>query len=76
MVLRLKKLKNAVFKHSSGMFQVSFRPLAQLIRALAAIKIIAANLSYNPSINFKFCTAAPDAPLPRLSSRATSTAWR
>ena len=22
-----------------------------------------------------FCTAAPDAPLPRLSSRATSTAW-
>lgn len=31
---------------------------------------------YNPSINFKFCTAAPDAPLPRLSSRATNTAWR
>ena len=31
---------------------------------------------YKLSINFKFCTAAPDAPLPKLSSRATSTAWR
>jgi hypothetical protein len=31
--------------------------------------------SGNPSINRMFCTAAPDAPLPRLSSRATSTAW-
>ena len=29
-----------------------------------------------PSISRMFCTAAPDAPLPRLSSRATSTAWR
>src|SRR5262245_8950455 len=28
------------------------------------------------SISRKFCTAAPDAPLPRLSRRATSTAWR
>src|SRR5205085_201870 len=28
------------------------------------------------SISRKFCTAAPDAPLPRLSSCATSTAWR
>ena len=28
----------------------------------------------DPSINPMFCTAAPDAPLPRLSSRATSTA--
>ena len=28
------------------------------------------------SISRKFCTAAPDAPLPRLSSWATSTAWR
>ena len=33
-------------------------------------------VNYNPSINFKFCTAAPDAPLPRLSNRATSTACR
>ena len=76
MVLRLKKLKNAVFKHSSGMFQACFRHVAQLIRAQAATEIIAASLPYNPSINFKFCTAAPDAPLPRLSSRATRTAWR
>ena len=30
----------------------------------------------SPSISFRFCTAAPLAPLPRLSSRATSTAWR
>ena len=28
------------------------------------------------SISRKFCTAAPEAPLPRLSRRATSTAWR
>ena len=28
----------------------------------------------SPSISRMFCTAAPDAPLPRLSSRATSTA--
>jgi len=27
--------------------------------------------SSTPSIRFRFCTAAPDAPLPRLSSRAT-----
>ena len=33
-------------------------------------------LSASPSISRMFCTAAPDAPLPRLSSRATSTAWR
>jgi hypothetical protein len=26
-----------------------------------------------PSISFRFCTAAPDAPLPRLSNLATST---
>ncbi len=31
--------------------------------------------SGNPSISRMFCTAAPEAPLPRLSSRATSTAW-
>ena len=31
--------------------------------------------SGRPSIRRMFCTAAPDAPLPRLSSRATSTAW-
>ena len=30
----------------------------------------------SPSIRPMFCTAAPEAPLPRLSSRATSTAWR
>lgn len=30
---------------------------------------------YSPNISFKFCTAAPEAPLPRLSSLATSTAW-
>ena len=29
---------------------------------------------YSPSINSKFCTAAREAPLPRLSSRAVSTA--
>ena len=29
-----------------------------------------------PSMRPRFCTAAPEAPLPRLSSRATSTAWR
>jgi hypothetical protein len=28
------------------------------------------------SISRKFCTAAPDAPLPRLSRWARSTAWR
>ena len=28
------------------------------------------------SINSRFCTAAPDAPLPRLSNLATTTAWR
>ena len=28
-----------------------------------------------PSIRRRFCTAAPEAPLPRLSSRATSIAW-
>ena len=33
-------------------------------------------LSAKPSISRMFCTAAPDAPLPRLSSRATRTAWR
>src|SRR5207302_2464487 len=31
-------------------------------------------LSGSPSISRMFCTAAPEAPLPRLSSRATSTA--
>ena len=31
---------------------------------------------HKPSINCRFCTAAPLAPLPRLSRRATSTAWR
>ena len=31
--------------------------------------------SHNPSISFAFCTAAPDAPLPRLSRRATRSAW-
>ena len=30
--------------------------------------------SANPSIRFKFCTAAPEAPFPRLSSTATSLA--
>ena len=30
----------------------------------------------SPSISRMFCTAAPDAPLPRLSSRATRTACR
>ena len=29
-----------------------------------------------PSISSRFWTAAPEAPLPRLSSRATRTAWR
>ena len=32
-------------------------------------------LPARPSISRMFCTAAPEAPLPRLSSRATSTAW-
>jgi len=32
-------------------------------------------VSGNPSIRFMFCTAAPDAPLPRLSKRATSRTW-
>ena len=30
----------------------------------------------SPSINCRFWTAAPAAPLPRLSRRATRTAWR
>ena len=33
-------------------------------------------LSSRPSAMFRFCTAAPEAPLPRLSSTATSRAWR
>ena len=36
----------------------------------------AVSASGMPSIRPMFCTAAPDAPLPRLSSRAISTAWR
>ena len=39
------------------------------------LRRIAATYS-SPSISRMFCTAAPEAPLPRLSSRATSTAWR
>ena len=31
---------------------------------------------YRPSISMRFCTAAPEAPLPRLSNFATSKAWR
>jgi hypothetical protein len=31
-------------------------------------------LCQSPSMSLRFCTAAPDAPLPRLSSRAISTA--
>src|SRR6185437_2717613 len=37
---------------------------------------IVAGEVHRPSISRKFCTAAPEAPLPRLSSRATSTACR
>ena len=29
---------------------------------------------HKPSIKARFCTAAPEAPLPRLSNRATTTA--
>ena len=32
--------------------------------------------NHRPSMSLRFCTAAPLAPLPRLSRRATSTAWR
>src|SRR5437899_9070248 len=45
------------------------------IRRLAPAQVHSPAPSSRPSIRLRFCTAAPDAPLPRLSSRATSRAW-
>src|SRR5690606_31566759 len=43
--------------------------------AHAATPVSRPCVSGRPSIRFRFCTAAPAAPLPRLSSVATSSTW-
>ena len=56
-------------------FLTTKTPVTQVEPAQTAIKLIAATDHSMFIINFKFCTAAPLAPLPKLSKRATTTAW-
>ncbi|OBS53867.1 MULTISPECIES: PIN domain-containing protein [Methylosinus] len=60
-------------------FRAARRRLPQPVAAIAALTSRSRRIRFpppvhRPSISSRFCTAAPDAPLPRLSSRATSKA--